>query len=217
MKSDKLNFLSKNPNLLFITYLILFFIFYNKAFFDLVVKNCKTSKKQRAHILSLKTSFILSICGIIFNYYYFFSNKNFNEIYNISIVIICFFTSYLISDLIIGIKQYPSELGLLTAYIHHIVYIFINILGIYTQSSHFIVLYLVLEIPTFILSLGTLIARYRRDHLFGYTFFILRILFHIFLLFIFRQNKLLTTFSILALTLHIYWFNKWYSKYLVKK
>jgi hypothetical protein len=206
----------ERPSWLIIFLLIVFFIFYNKSFFDLITKKCKISLKQRAHILSLKNSFVMSICGIFFNYYYFFSNKKFDSLYNISIIIVCSFASYLISDLIIGIKEYPSELGLLTAYIHHIIYIFVTALTIFTGTSHFLVLYFLLEIPTFILALGTMIAKYRKDHLFGHLFFALRIVFHILLLYLFRKNILLTSLSGLALCLHMYWFKNWYQKYVTK-
>ena len=69
------------------------------------------------------------------------------------------------------------------------------------------------EIPTFLLSLGSFDSYFRNDSLFGITFFITRIIYHIILTWIFRKHSSVLFISLSALGLHLYWFYTWFKKY----
>jgi hypothetical protein len=69
------------------------------------------------------------------------------------------------------------------------------------------------ELPTFLLSIGSFDSSFRNDKLFGITFFITRIVYHIILTIIFRKNNTMFYLSLAALSLHIYWFYGWFMKY----
>jgi len=83
-------------------------------------------------------------------------------------------------------------------------------------SSHFTLgfcLFLPLEIPTFILAVGSLYPTRRSDWLFGLTFFITRICYHLLLFLLVWEIKSprLPVWVVVAVTfsLHIYWFVLW--------
>ncbi|KAJ3553142.1 hypothetical protein NM688_g3774 [Phlebia brevispora] len=79
-----------------------------------------------------------------------------------------FFVAYLLCDLAIGSMHYRSSISLLTGWIHHIVYILLITLVVipYNFSSLF-ALCCILELPTFILAIGSLDAAYRNDYVFA--------------------------------------------------
>jgi hypothetical protein len=74
-------------------------------------------------------------------------------------------------------------------------------------------LFLPLEIPTFILAVGSLYPQRRSDGLFGLTFFITRICYHLLLFLLVWEIKdpRLPIWIIVAVTfcLHVYWFSLW--------
>ena len=73
------------------------------------------------------------------------------------------------------------------------------------------------ELPTLILSVGRFDSSLRDDNLFGITFFLTRIVYHMFLIWAFKDNSLLFYLGSAALTLHLYWFYLWFTKYFFKK
>lgn len=77
--------------------------------------------------------------------------------------------------------------------------------------------FLPLELPSFILALGTIYPEYRSDIGFGATFLITRLVYHSLLLFFMLQikNPRLTIWPIaaLALAMHCYWFSAWVRSY----
>lgn len=186
------------------------------------------TRKQKAFYLSTLNSFVMSLSGIYFNFILF----NFDSIslasQIIQILTISYFTSYLLCDLCIGVFYYNEYIQILTGYFHHSLYIFINIYAILTNNTFIYCLYMISEIPTFILSLGSLNNKLRMDKLFGFTFFILRIVYHSFIISLyflpyhifpitrfFNQDAkfLATVIGSGILGLHFHWFSNWYSKY----
>jgi hypothetical protein len=69
------------------------------------------------------------------------------------------------------------------------------------------------EIPTFILALGSFDSQFRNDQLFGITFLLTRIVYHIILTWTFRKHSMYLYLSLAALCLHLYWFYGWIKKY----
>lgn len=180
------------------------------------------TQKQKAHILSIKSSLTLLLIGVYYNYYYFSSNFNEESFMNIleqkdsmnfGKLVVLYFTAYLLTDIYIGNKEYPEYMNSLSGNFHHAIYTVINLLSLYIGVFPIYLLHFVSEIPTFLMSFGAFDSAYRNDSLFGATFFTTRILYHIFLTYVFRHHSLIFFLSLAALSLHIYWFYGWVTKY----
>jgi len=78
-----------------------------------------------------------------------------------------------------GMLFYRSKVNLLTGWIHHSVYVFIVEYAIQRHWSYIFSLCAVMEIPTFVLALGSIIPRFRSDAIFAVSFFATRIALHI--------------------------------------
>lgn len=183
------------------------------------------TEKQKAYILSIKSSLSMCLIGLYFNYHYFTSNCNETLFFtnleskggmDFGKVIALYFTAYLIMDLYLGHYDYRKYMDNLSGYFHHTVYSFINILALYTGNFHVYFLHMLSELPTFIMAIGQFDTKFRNDNLFGATFFLTRILYHIFLTWTFRHNTLILTLSLASLCLHLFWFKGWFTKYFLK-
>ncbi|KAN0082344.1 hypothetical protein V8E55_008139 [Tylopilus felleus] len=125
-----------------------------------------------------------------------------------------FFQAYLIVDLTMGMLFYRSKVNFLTGWIHHSVYVFIVEYAIQGHWSHIFCLAAVMEIPTFVLALGSIMPRLRSDVFFAVCFFTTRIAFHIALCssLVIQRNEVtngsLGPAIIMAciFPLHAYWF-----------
>lgn len=180
------------------------------------------TEKQKAYILSIKSSLIMFLIGIYFNYYYFSSGLNHENFINLleehdalnfGKLVILYFTAYLMMDIYVGNKEYKKYMQQLSGNFHHSVYILINMLSLYTGLYPLYLLHMLSELPTYLLSLGSFDSGFRNDKWFGLTFFTTRIGYHSILTYIFRHNKVMLGFSLAALALHVYWFYGWFNKY----
>jgi hypothetical protein len=207
------------------SYILIFFLgcidyYFHYKFINYIKKDL--TKKQKAYILSIKSSLALFLMGIYFNYYYFssgcsqerfFSLLEEKDTLNFGKLVVLYFASYLLMDIYIGNKEYPEYMKILSGNIHHTIYICVNLISLYTGLYPLYLLHMMSELPTFLMSIGSFDSNFRNDNLFGLTFFLTRIVYHLILTIVFRQNKLLLGLSIAALGLHIYWFYGWYKKY----
>lgn len=184
------------------------------------------NEKQKSFILSIKSSLSMFLIGIYFNYHYFTSKLNEEHFFNVleekgslnlGKVMVLYFTAHLIMDTYIGHKEYKQSMKALSGYFHHAVYTVINILSLYIGVFPLYLLHMLSEIPTFLLGIGSFDSRLRNDNLFGTTFFLTRIVYHIILTWMFRKHTLLLSLSLAALCLHIYWFSGWFKKYFAPK
>lgn len=196
---------------------------FHYRFINYIRKDLTT--KQKAHILSIKSSLTLLLIGVYFNYYYFvsgFNEENFFSILdeknnlNFGILVLIYFTAYLIMDMYIGYYEYPEYMKSLSGNIHHCIYTVVNCVSIYFGVFPMYLLHMLSELPTFILSIGSFDSLFRNDQLFGISFLLTRIIYHSILIYIFRNNKLLFGISSIALCLHLYWFYGWIKKYGIK-
>ena len=73
------------------------------------------------------------------------------------------------------------------------------------------------EFPTMFLSTGSYNKELRKDNIFGITFLLTRILYHIYLTWKFRSNSMFLILGLLSLGLHTYWFKNWFVKYIWNK
>ncbi|KAF8186545.1 hypothetical protein K438DRAFT_1835785 [Mycena galopus ATCC 62051] len=94
-----------------------------------------------------------------------------------------FFQAYLTADMLVGGLCYRSQIGLLTGWVHHVLYILITETAIRSGWAHLFCLAAVMELPTFILGASTLLPALRSNVVFALTFFATRIAFHLVLLY----------------------------------
>jgi hypothetical protein len=207
------------------SYILIFFLscidyYFHYKFINYIKKDL--TKKQKAHILSIKSSLTLFLIGVFFNYYYFSSGcsqEKFLSILeekgtlNFGKLVVLYFAAYLLTDIWVGHHDYPEYMKSLSGNFHHVIYIGVSLLSLYTGLYPLYLLHMMSELPTFFLSIGSFDTSFRHDNLFGATFFITRIVYHLILTLVFRQNKLLLYLSLAALGLHIYWFYGWFKKY----
>ena len=178
--------------------------------------------KQKAYILSIKSSLTLFLVGLYYNYQYFSSGFNVEKFFNVleekdsmnfGKLVVLYFSAYLLMDIYIGNKEYPEYMKSLSGNFHHGVYTFVNMLSLYIGIFPIYLLHMLSELPTFILAIGSFDSSLRNNNLFGITFFLTRIGYHILLTYIFRNNSYIYYLSLAALGLHIYWFYGWIKKY----
>lgn len=183
------------------------------------------TERQRAYILSVKSSVTLFFIGVYLNYKYVMCGFDMN-IYDGSLgdtdhfiihLSVLNMISYLIMDCYIGYNKYHKYMCTLSGYTHHIVYTFISILAIYIRVPGIYLLYMIEELPTVLLSVGNYNKNFRSDNLFGLTFFITRILYHMYLTWKLSYNKFFLILGLISLGLHSYWFNNWFNKYFLKR
>jgi hypothetical protein len=129
-------------------------------------------------------------------------------------------------DLLFGILFYYKYLGVFTAFIHHPFYVWVMISSItgnigFIKISPFstgLLFFLVEEIPTFIMSLGTFFPRFKTHLGYGVSFFLFRVCYHtyfVYLLFLFKNELEIAhiIFPIMPLVMHLVWFKEWVDKY----
>lgn len=141
-----------------------------------------SNAKQSAWILTTISSAIMSLVSLPFLYDYFVNGGNVKYIRtlpNFAIAANRFFQSYLVVDLTVGFVYYRSQIGLLTGWIHHGIYLMIVELAIRRSWAHIFCLCAAMEVPTFFLGFMTLYPELRSNVVFAVAFFLTRILFHI--------------------------------------
>lgn len=129
-----------------------------------------------------------------------------------------FFAAQMILDLTIGMIDYPQEVYLLTGWIHHTVYLGLVWYLCWADVTAALSYYHLLELPTFLLSIGSVVPSLRTDLGMGISFFCTRILINSWALW---QHAHWTAASrpgwivilLSALALHIHWFSNWLRSY----
>lgn len=127
-----------------------------------------------------------------------------------------FFIISNIVDIIIGLIEYPSQLFILTTWVHHGAYVLLCCWMLKSRCSILFGICLLEEIPTAILAYGRLNKKLRSDYIFGFTYFILRVALHSFLLYgVFFQLHNDERLSVIRFNffltelLHVHWFISW--------
>jgi|UniRef100_A0A6C0ALS2 hypothetical protein len=193
---------------------MLFCVDYYYVYYSSIGNNKKLNESQKAYIMSIKSSMTLFLLSIFFNIKYFISDDfNSNDFIVIHLGILNLI-AYFFMDCVIGRKEYNKYLLSLSGYIHHIIYIVVSVVCIKLNIILPYILFLIEELPTLILSLGKFNSNLRSDNLFGMTFFVTRIVYHIFLIMMtYNYHIIIPIVGTLALGVHIYWFKNWLNKY----
>lgn len=188
-----------------------FFFAYNSIVFLSYYNSKKYTQKQLAHIISCRTSLALFIISFFLNVS-FWQSAYLQEQF-ISYLSTLYFMGYLVFDIVFGTLYYKPYMNILTSYVHHFIYLWISSYALITNNTHIYIMFFIEELPTFVLCLGKCNPQYRKDNLFGYSFFILRILYHSILALLLLNNITTKLLALFPLGMHIYWFSIWFSKY----
>ena len=190
-------------------------------------------QQKIAWLISLINSSIMVIISLIYflvkkyrkGFTMIWTYDDFAGIDNVSVITCIIFGINNICDIVLGIIFYPKYLDYITTYFHHFLYIWLMYFaitgnGLFTTNIPFtqgFVWCLLEEVPTALLAIGTIIPSYRTDIGFGITFFIFRIVYHLYLtIWAFKSNAY--GFAVLVVYLatlskHIFWFINWIINY----
>jgi hypothetical protein len=120
------------------------------------------------------------------------------------------FQSYLLLDIGLGSIFYRSQITVLNGYFHHALYSWVVLYSLYTRLNMVFLLFWPEELPMLLMSLGALNPSIRVNMRFGFTYFVTRILWHIYLMrSLFQQDKAIGAVAALILPLNGYWFIGW--------
>lgn len=197
---------------------IFFCIDYYYVYYTSINKYKQLTERQKAYIMSIKSSVTLFLLSLFFNIKYFKTNEFTTSDIMVIHLGILNIIAYFFMDCVIGYKEYNKYLLSLSGYIHHIIYIVVSVICIKLNIIVPYILFLIEELPTLILSLGKFNNNLRSDRIFGITFFLTRIVYHIFLIIMtYRYHILIPILGTLALCVHTYWFKNWMNKYYINK
>lgn len=127
----------------------------------------------------------------------------------LSLLVMAWFMCFLVLDLAVGVLQYPREIGFLTGYFHHTLYMAMCVWAVVNAITISAVATMIMEIPTFILALGRVHKACRSDAGFGLTFLLTRILYlgyYIYRLMQDRERIVIWPVCVPAMVLHLLWF-----------
>jgi len=217
----------------------LFFWVYCRISYRLIVnKNVRGEKTKDEKIkrLSWMISLLNSVAMTSFGVYYavktfhkfpqlrsFDTSKGrevFQNVTDCNILVAIWFSIANVADLVFGLLCYAKYLDPLTAWVHHIIYIWIMIAsttghGGFMTCEYFAATFSIMlleELPTAILALGHVFPSLRSDWGFGSTFFVLRLCYHIYMAsyaFLSGVETIVTVLFCLTTCMHAYWFYGW--------
>lgn len=186
------------------------FCLHNVIVYTHIKHQYNLTTKQKAYILSIKSSFTLFTISLLMAYNFAFEEyylKNVSQTQKLAIV---YFSSYLFTDMIIGMKEYHKHMMTLSGYFHHGIYLLFNILAFhwpYTIPMY--TLFFTEELPTLLLGVGSFHASWRNDEIFGLAFFATRLVLHCVYTSLFWNAIPIRVTATLAFLLHSFWFYKW--------
>ncbi|KAJ7778789.1 hypothetical protein DFH07DRAFT_796012 [Mycena maculata] len=187
-------------------------------FFHHALRKLYPTKRQRAWIITGLSSAAMCLGSIPFVLDIAESRGDITALrprYRLAALICRAFQGFLLADLIVGSRYYPSHVTICWGWIHHNAYIVLLHYLVRRGWAHCFCLAAVMELPTLHLSLAFLHPRFRHDWLFCGFFLATRIVFHLFLLGVMlapmgrsvvQGSRLPATFLALAFPGHAVWF-----------
>jgi len=181
--------------------------------------------KKRSWLLGFVAAFLLSICSIPVTVDIFFREGgdyfakivSTNSFYSMQALI--FFSVELLLDLIVGLFEYPEKMGIMSAWLHHTLFLMGGYVTLNYHSCGYFLAGALVEIPTFLFALGTLYAPLRTDLLFGISCFVFRVAFATwFTVKVWLHHPHAAVFAgmmVPALALNYTWFYLWARNYVV--
>lgn len=178
--------------------------------------------RQTSWVLTLLTSGSLSITCFFFLFHIWASGGWTHDLlYCLTATpernSVIFFLTHLLWDSFFALTIYPKK-ELKSTLLHHSFYITLCLFVLHKGWVGALVAAFPLEIPTFFLALGHVFPTLRADKLFGATFFLTRLMWHVYLMYIIysippRDFEHLWLLAVGPLMMHIYWFYWWSKKY----
>lgn len=166
--------------------------------------------KQKAYILSIKSSFTLFTISLLMAYRFAFEKYYLDNVSQLQKMMLVYFSSYLSCDILIGAKEYHKHMMTLSGYMHHCIYLFFNVLAFkWPHTIPMYTLFFTEELPTLLLGMGSFHASFRNDELFGLTFFATRLILHCVYMCIFWSSIPIRVTATTTLCVHSFWFYKW--------
>ncbi|ODN83270.1 hypothetical protein L202_01442 [Cryptococcus amylolentus CBS 6039] len=192
------------------------------------------SVRQRSYLLSAITSGAMTVASLPFAWNYMrwglevtYQKGKEGWMGALARAGVVFFGTYLVADLSIGYFTYRNQIGLLTGWVHHTVYIGLMVYLLNSEHSAIFMAGCVMELPTFDLAMSNLFPKSRDDLRFLVSFFVFRIAYHGTLLVdcllpssresILDGSWVPTVTLSLALALHALWFKGGVTGYLKRK
>ncbi|CAO0802646.1 unnamed protein product [Mucor circinelloides] len=183
------------------------------SFFFYCIKSGFTkTDKQISWILTFASSLVCTVVSVPYFIQFWMSGWDMSRLgtdSNWHTALVCFFISYLVLDLSLGSIYYRNRITVLTGWIHHPLYIGILFWLLRCRSSSFFSTNCILELPTLLLAIGSFKDRWRCDLLFAASFFVLRLVFHAYMILALKQShrlELLWLVAVAVFPLHLYWY-----------
>lgn len=199
---------------LVLTSVITSFVLLNGWYAAWNIKGWAVTDKQKAYVLSLLSSSTMTAGSIPLLRELWKNNWDLQVIVAErwwTVMLTSFFATFLFLDLSVGFIFYRKKIDLLTGWIHHTTYLITMAWILKNRMATIFVIMCVLEAPTFILALGSINSKLRRDYVFAFFFVNTRILFHAYMVYAtYTCSSLnLTSTAVLSVffPLHCYWFS----------
>jgi hypothetical protein len=172
---------------------------------------------QYSWIPTLASSVVMTAGSLPFIKAYFEGSSDLNQfkMYDsqLSIVFCAFFMTYLIADSIFGYLYYPQHMNFKTGWIHHTIYLALIPFLISVRLASVFMILSFMELPVMVLSIGHIVPSLKSEQLFGFLFFVTRIMFHIYFTINLRESwpdrPLYFWILNAIMPMHLYWFWKW--------
>ena len=183
-----------------------------------------TERRRRSWLLTTVSSTGTSLAGLYFGYRLvteglrvLYQEDPLTTDYGLSVFAIIFFAVYLVLDIALGVVFYREQMGFLTGWVHHSLYLVMLWWVSNEKLQPLFTAFLLSEIPTMLMSFGHLDKRYRTDALFGLSYLFVRVLYHGYLLVLFLENWTPGWSLVIGtLVMHLHWFRQWVSSQLRK-
>ncbi|OZJ01913.1 hypothetical protein BZG36_05745 [Bifiguratus adelaidae] len=198
---------------LFASLVFLLTLFFTTKYYGIV----KTTRQQ-CYIMTVPVSSTMTLASAYFLYGFFTQNGTWQDkiqyvLYERwwTVALTVLFTTYLVTDLVLGAIFYPDKMDILTAWIHHILYSIALIWVIKMKYTQLFIFACIMEAPSFMLALGSLNKDWRSDRIFAALFISTRLVFHGWLEWYFalyHPNKEVWKIMVTALPVHLFWFYK---------
>lgn len=181
-------------------------------FYGCILSGLAKTEKQISWLLTFASSLVCTIISMPC-FYRFIASGGDMRLLGIEegwqTAMVCFFITYLALDLSLGSIYYRRRITVLTGWFHHTLYIFVLTWFLRMRTASFFCTAAILELPTLILAIGSLCKSLRCDILFATSFFLLRLVFHVWMigaLKYYHRIENLWLVAVAILPLHLYWF-----------
>lgn len=180
--------------------------------------------KRRSWVLGGLAALILSVLGapVAYDVLLHWRDPSFftaivSTDYSYSRIAVVFFSCEMVLDMVIGCLDYPLQMGMATAFLHHTLFLLGGWATLHFHCSGYFITCCVVELPTLVLAVGSMYKPLRADLLFGVLFLLTRIGYSIWftvMLALYANMPLFTVMMVPSLAMNFFWFYSWGVGYL---